>query len=54
MSETAILFPIMTLIGWTLIVHLLIPIRRFKAGGKGIVTASATSNTENQAAFQAR
>ena len=40
MSETAILFPVLTLIGWTLFVSLLIPVRRFKAGGKGIVTAS--------------
>jgi hypothetical protein len=40
MSETAILFPVMTLIGWTLIVQLFIPIRRFKAAGKGQVTAT--------------
>jgi len=31
MSKTAILFPMMALVGWTFLVHLLIPYQRFKA-----------------------
>ncbi|MBL1264793.1 MAPEG family protein [Methylomicrobium sp. RS1] len=40
MSEKAVLFPVMALIGWTLIVLALIPVRRFKAAGKGHVTSN--------------
>lgn len=39
MNEKAVLFPVMVLIGWTLTVLALIPVRRFRAGGKGQVTA---------------
>jgi hypothetical protein len=34
MDERAVLFPVMTLI------QMLIPVRRFKAGGKGLVTGN--------------
>lgn len=40
MDDRSVLFPVMTLIGWTLLVLMLIPVRRFKAGGKGLVTGN--------------
>jgi hypothetical protein len=40
MEDRSVLFPVMTLIGWTLLVLLLIPVRRFKAGSKGLVTGN--------------
>jgi hypothetical protein len=40
MDDRSVLFPVMTLIGWTLLVLMLIPVRRFKAGSKGLVTGN--------------
>ena len=39
MTDTAILFPALSLVGWTLLVLLLVPYRRFKAAFAGQVTA---------------
>ena len=38
MNPTSILLPVMALVGWTLLVLLLVPYRRFQAGFRGIVT----------------
>jgi len=38
MSQTAILLPMLVLVGWTLSVLLLIPYQRFKAAGAGTVS----------------
>lgn len=40
MDDRSVLFPVMTLIGWTLLLMMLIPVCRFKAGGKGLVTGN--------------
>lgn len=39
MNDTAILIPALCLVGWTLLVLLLVPYRRFRAGFAGLVTA---------------
>lgn len=38
MNNTAILLPVMTLVGWTFVVLLLIPFRRFRAAFQGKVS----------------
>lgn len=39
MNQSAIFYPVLTLVGWTMLVLLLMPYRRFKAALAGKVTA---------------
>ncbi|MES2603881.1 MAG: MAPEG family protein [Pseudomonadota bacterium] len=48
MGHTAIFLPVMALVGWTFVVLLTIPFRRFRAAFKGEVTAADFRNGESR------
>lgn len=48
MNDTAILLPVMTLVGWTFVVLMNVPIRRFRAVGKREVSPRDFSYGESE------